>query len=170
MGFVAGDGGQILAEIEREDGVDLLVFDLEMPDVDSSKILEKTQKRRPPLPVVIHTFLTEESEQIIGFLTVCRHFPESAEIYVMAVHRMHHRLGIGRRLIESAEAWLLSEGVRYLQVKTLSTSHPDPNYASTRRFYERMGFSPIEELKTLWDPSNPCLLLVKTLAPSAIGP
>jgi DNA-binding response OmpR family regulator len=60
---VAGDGDRILAEIEREDGVDLLVFDLEMPDADCSKIFEKTQKRRPPLPVVIHTFLTEESER-----------------------------------------------------------------------------------------------------------
>jgi DNA-binding response OmpR family regulator len=60
---VAGDGGQILAEIERENGVDLLVFDLEMPDADSSKIFEKIQKRKPPLPVVIHTFLTEESER-----------------------------------------------------------------------------------------------------------
>ncbi len=60
---LAGDGGQILAEMERENGVDLLVFDLEMPDADSSKIFEKAQKRRPPLPVVIHTFLTEESER-----------------------------------------------------------------------------------------------------------
>ena len=60
---VAGDGDRILAEIERENGVDLLVFDLEMPDADSSKIFERTQKRQPPLPVVIHTFLTEESER-----------------------------------------------------------------------------------------------------------
>ena len=60
---VAGDGGQILAEIERENGVDLLVFDLEIPDADSSKIFEKIQRRQPPLPVVIHTFLTEESER-----------------------------------------------------------------------------------------------------------
>jgi len=116
------------------------------------------------------TFLAAESGAIIGFLTVCRHFPVSAEIYVMAIARKHHRLGIGRCLIDRAEAWLCSEGVRFLQVKTLSASHPDPNYASTRRFYERMGFSPLEELITLWDPSNPCLLLVKTLAPPAIGP
>ncbi len=60
---VARDGGEILAEIDREDGVDLLVFDLETPDADSSKIFEKSQNRRPPLPVVIHTFLTEESER-----------------------------------------------------------------------------------------------------------
>jgi DNA-binding response OmpR family regulator len=60
---VARDGGEILAEIDREAGVDLLVFDLETPDADSSKIFEKSQNRRPPLPVVIHTFLTEESER-----------------------------------------------------------------------------------------------------------
>lgn len=57
---VAEDGERILAEI---DGVDLLVFDIEMPDADSSRIFERTQKRRPPLPVIVHTFLTEESER-----------------------------------------------------------------------------------------------------------
>ena len=61
--IVARDGGRILAEIGREDGLDLLVFDLEMPDTDSTKIFEKARNRRPPLPVVIHTFLTEESER-----------------------------------------------------------------------------------------------------------
>ena len=60
---VARDGSQILAEIDREDGLHLLVFDLEMPGADSSKIFEKAQSRRPPLPVIIHTFLTEESER-----------------------------------------------------------------------------------------------------------
>ena len=60
---VARDGNQIMAEIDREAGLDLLVFDLEMPDTDSSKIFEKTQNRRPPLPVIVHTFLTEESER-----------------------------------------------------------------------------------------------------------
>jgi len=60
---VAEDGGGILAEIDRKPGVDLLVFDLEMPDADSSKIFEKTKNRRPPLPVVIHTFLTEECQR-----------------------------------------------------------------------------------------------------------
>ncbi len=59
----AEDGSRILAEIEHDGGVDLLVFDLEMPDADSSKIFEKTRNRQPPLPVVIHTFLTEESER-----------------------------------------------------------------------------------------------------------
>jgi len=60
---IAENDSSILAEIDREDGVDLLVFDLEIPNIDSSMIFEKTQKRLPPLPVVIHTFLTEEAER-----------------------------------------------------------------------------------------------------------
>jgi DNA-binding response OmpR family regulator len=60
---VAEDVERILAETEREDGVDLLIFDLEMPDADSSKIFEKARERRRPLPIIVHTFLTEESER-----------------------------------------------------------------------------------------------------------
>jgi hypothetical protein len=44
-----------------------------------------------------------------------------------------------------------------LTVKTLSPSRPDPNYAGTRRFYEAVGFLPIEEFPTLWGANNPCL-------------
>ncbi|MGO9021432.1 MAG: response regulator [Syntrophobacteraceae bacterium] len=79
---VAGDGGQILAQIESENGVDLLVFDLETPGADSSKIFEKTQNRRPPLPVVIHTFLTEESERDISL--------NKGEIYIEKSGNIEH--------------------------------------------------------------------------------
>ena len=79
---VASDGGQILAYIEGESVVDLLVFDLEMPDVDSSKIFEKTQNRRPPLPVVIHTFLTEESERDFSL--------NNGEIYIEKSGNIEH--------------------------------------------------------------------------------
>jgi DNA-binding response OmpR family regulator len=57
---VAESGERILAEI---DAADLLVFDIEMSGADSSKIFEETQKRAHPLPVIVHTFLTEESER-----------------------------------------------------------------------------------------------------------
>lgn len=61
--IVARDGNHLLAELEKNGPLDLLVLDLEIPDTDSSKILERTRMRRPPLPVIIHTFLTEESER-----------------------------------------------------------------------------------------------------------
>ena len=101
----------------------------------------------------------------LAVLLLDRHFPQTAEIHLMAVHPSAHRRGAGRALVEAVERDLRSEGsARLLEVKTLGPSHPDPGYAKTRLFYEAMGFIPVEELLDLW-PGNPCLLMVKALAP-----
>jgi len=96
-----------------------------------------------------------------GFLCLKQHTPQAAEIYVMGVRRDQHRHGIGRALVEVAEAWCRARGLRYLQVKTLGPSRPDPEYDRTRAFYEALGFVPLEELHGLWDEENPALVLVK---------
>ena len=102
----------------------------------------------------------------VGALLMTRHFPESAEIYLMAVEPALHRRGIGRALVEALEADLVADGVELLQVKTLGPSRPDASYERTRRFYARLGFRPLEEIHDLW-PGNPCLIMVKVLQPSA---
>jgi DNA-binding response OmpR family regulator len=61
--ITARDGNQVLQEIARDIPPDLIILDLEIPDADSSEILEKAQTRLPPVPVIIHTFLTEEAER-----------------------------------------------------------------------------------------------------------
>lgn len=101
----------------------------------------------------------------VGILLIARHFPEAAELQLMAVHPQWHRRGIGRRLVATAEADLVADGVRLLQVKTLGASRADPHYARTREFYLAVGFLPLEELTELW-PDNPCLLMVKPLQPA----
>ena len=105
----------------------------------------------------------------VGVLLVARHFPGSAEIYLMAVEPALHRQGVGRALVEALEADLLADGVELLQVKTLGPSLPDANYQRTRRFYARMGFRPLEEIPEFW-PGNPCLIMVKVLRPRAQRP
>jgi GNAT superfamily N-acetyltransferase len=100
----------------------------------------------------------------VGVLLVARHFPAAAEIYLMAVEPALHRRGIGRALIEAAEADLIADGVELVQVKTLGPSLPDASYDQTRQFYSRMGFRPLEEIHDLW-PGNPCLVMVKVLRP-----
>jgi GNAT superfamily N-acetyltransferase len=101
--------------------------------------------------------------QTLGFASIKQHTPYAAEVYVMAVRREAHRQGIGRALVVAAEDWLRGQGVEYLQVKTLSPTHADPNYARTRAFYAAVGFRPLEELEELWGEQNPCLLMVKRL-------
>ena len=45
-----------------------------------------------------------------GFLCLERHFPTTAEIWVMGVRRDAHRQGIGRALVRTAEAWCAAHG------------------------------------------------------------
>jgi GNAT superfamily N-acetyltransferase len=104
--------------------------------------------------------------QPVGVLLAARHFPQSAEIYLMAVEPALHRRGIGRALVKALEADLMADGVELLQVKTLGPSWPDDGYGRTRQFYARMGFRPLEEIHDLW-PDNPCLVMVKVLEPAA---
>ena len=109
------------------------------------------------------TFLATTDEGVLGFLSLKQHTPYSAEILVMAVHPNVQRGGIGRAMVEAAEAYARGLGIEYLQVKTLGPSKPDPGYANTRAFYEALGFRPMEEFKRIWDENNPCLILIRRL-------
>jgi len=109
------------------------------------------------------TFLARDAKNVFGFLSLKQHNRYSAELYVMGVRPEMHRHGIGQRLVQRAQDWLMTQGVEYLQVKTLGPSNDDPGYARTRAFYLAMGFRPLEEFKQLWDAQNPCLILVKRL-------
>ncbi|HEX4323019.1 MAG TPA: coenzyme F420-0:L-glutamate ligase [Gaiellaceae bacterium] len=100
-----------------------------------------------------------------GFLCLKQHTPRAAELYVLGVRRAEHRRGIGRALVTAAESWCRAHGVRYLQVKTLGPSRPDPAYDATRAFYEAVGFVALEELHGLWSHDNPALILVKEVRP-----
>jgi coenzyme F420-0:L-glutamate ligase/coenzyme F420-1:gamma-L-glutamate ligase len=112
------------------------------------------------------TLPTFAVEPDAGFLCVKRHTPHAAEVYVMGVRREQHRRGIGRALVAAAERWCRTQGIRYLQVKTLGPSRPDPGgYDLTREFYDAMGFVRLEELHGLWDEGNPTLILVKDVGP-----
>jgi len=107
------------------------------------------------------TFLAFDGRQVIGFLTLKRHYSKTAEVYIIGVLPNYHRCGLGREMLNAAESYLRDEGVLYLQVKTLSDSHPDPGYAKTRAFYLAMDFTPLEDFDSLWDEDNPALQFIK---------
>ncbi len=109
------------------------------------------------------TVVAAIDDQPVGLLTMLRHGSEAAEVYLMAVTRERHRQGIGEQMLAAAETHLERDGVRFLQVKTLADSDPDPNYAATRAFYRANGFVDLEVFPTLWDPANPALQLIKTI-------
>lgn len=109
------------------------------------------------------TVLAHLNGEVVGVLLWHRHFPTTAEVHLMAVNPDRHRRGIGTALLQRAEEELRADGVRYLQVKTLGPSRPDPEYDRTRRFYEARGFEPLEEMLDVWPEDNPMLILIKSL-------
>lgn len=109
------------------------------------------------------TVVASSGGEEIGLATVVRHSEHSAEIYVMGVVPAWHRRGVGRQMLEMVENELARDGVEFLQVKTLSPSHPDAGYQKTRAFYQAYGFRVLEEMPNLWGPANPALLLVKVV-------
>ncbi len=109
------------------------------------------------------TFHARANGQTIGFLSISRHALESAEVHVMGIIPQEHRKGIGRALVQSAEAYLRQERVVLFQVKTLGETHPNENYKKTRHFYRAMGFLPLEEIPDFWGQGLPTLFMVKPL-------
>lgn len=99
----------------------------------------------------------------VGFVTIHTHFPASAEIHCIATRPEWHRRGVGRALVRHAEDVLRPQGVRFLQVKTLSPRRACQHYDRTREFYLAMGFVPLEEFPLLWDERNPALQMIKSL-------
>ncbi len=112
---------------------------------------------------VLPTFLAFHTNQPVGFLTLKLHTPYAAEIHVMAVLAEWHRHGVGRALLAASEAYLRTQHVEFLQVKTLSSRDPDVSYGRTRHFYLALGFRPLQEFPLLWGEDNPCLQLIKHL-------
>lgn len=109
------------------------------------------------------TFLAKVQEIVVGFLTIKHHNEYAAELYVMGIRPEFNRMGIGRELVERAEVYLKQNKVEFLQVKTLGPSRRNEAYERTRAFYMALGFRPLEEFKNLWNPENPCLVMIKCL-------
>jgi ribosomal protein S18 acetylase RimI-like enzyme len=107
--------------------------------------------------------VVEVDGRVAGFLTYASAFPESVEITWMAVAPEHHRRGIGRALMEAVVTEARARGATLLLVKTLAETHPSPEYARTRAFYQAVGFGRLTVLPEHWNPAYPCLLMVRPI-------
>ncbi|MBS1208951.1 MAG: hypothetical protein H6R19_1349, partial [Proteobacteria bacterium] len=76
--------------------------------------------------------------RLVGFASLRQHFDAAWEIDCLALDPDLHGQGLGRRLLEACEKWLVAQGASLVQVKTLAATHKSPEYAATRAFYARM--------------------------------
>lgn len=103
----------------------------------------------------------QESEPT-GFIALKETSRYTAELFVMGVMKRFHRQGAGRELFNVFYEYAKAKGYEFLQVKTVDEGHYD-EYDQTRLFYESLGFRKLEVFPTLWDPHNPCLILVMSV-------
>lgn len=108
-------------------------------------------------------FVVERNGQPAAIMILKDHFDSAVEVYLLGVRPGLHHQGLGRAMIERAEAHAAARGAGYLTVKTLGPSQDHEPHARTRAFYRAVGFTPLEEFAELWDPGNPCLFLVKAV-------
>lgn len=145
LGGAAADAQRIMRSLPRWFGIDSALV----------QYAQDTQR----LP----TFWAAERGCAIAFMTLREHFPASWEVHCLAVHADARSRGVGRQLHRHAEHWLLGQGARHLQVKTVAAGHPSPEYAETRSFYKALGYEELEVFPDLWRPGLPVLQLIKAL-------
>jgi GNAT superfamily N-acetyltransferase len=108
------------------------------------------------------SYLATDDSRVVGVALVHRHFPETAELHLIAVAPESRGRGVGRLLVERVAGDLAASGCALLSVHTVGPSFDHEPYAQTRRFYRRLGFLPLEEHRGL-DWSGPTLILVRPL-------
>ncbi len=99
----------------------------------------------------------------VGFIAIKETSLYAAELNVMGVKKAHHRSGVGKALFAVMLSSARSQGYEFLHVKTVDAGHYR-EYDDTRMFYESLGFRKLEVLPELWDPENPCLLMVMSIS------
>jgi len=61
---LAKNGREVLKLVYQPGPLDLLILDLDLPDMDGSEILDILQDRIPSLPVILHAFSPENGRRI----------------------------------------------------------------------------------------------------------
>lgn len=74
----------------------------------------------------------------------------SYDLYWIAVDPAHQRAGIGRSLVHEVEQRIRNDGGRHIYIETSGR----PQYAPTRKFYERCGYQSAAILMDFYDQGD----------------
>jgi DNA-binding NtrC family response regulator len=67
---VADNGREVLKWAYRLQALDLIILDLDLPDIDEHTLFVKLQDRIPALPIVIHSFQSDGTERFANYESV----------------------------------------------------------------------------------------------------
>lgn len=106
-------------------------------------------------------FAVEVNSSLAGFAGLVFNNKYTVDINIMAIREEYQNQKLGTALIDHIEEFLRKSGYEYLEVKTLGPSHPSKEYEATRKFYESVGFRPVEEFMNLWGEGYSCQVMIK---------
>jgi len=81
------------------------------------------------------------------------------DVYWMAVNRQLQGQGIGRALLEQAEADIKARGGRLIMIETSGT----PLYATAQRFYQARHYELAARIADFYEPGDDLLVFTKRL-------
>jgi ribosomal protein S18 acetylase RimI-like enzyme len=93
--------------------------------------------------------------EVLGFVSMKARTPIATELYVLGVKRTWHRRGVGRRLIEAVAKLAALDGIRFLTVKTLAPSKPDPQLRRDTPLLRGHGVSADRGISDAVEPGEP---------------
>lgn len=102
-----------------------------------------------------------QESDVVGFISLSYSSEDCAEIDCLGVKKLFQGQGIGSQLLATLESEA-RKNVDYLQVKTVAEGS-NQDYDQTNVFYRSLGFKKLEIFPQLWDPQNPCQVLIKKI-------
>ena len=102
-----------------------------------------------------------QESDVVGFISLSYSSEYCAEIDCLGVKKSFQGQGVGSQLLFTLESET-AKTVDYLQVKTVAEGS-NKNYDRTNVFYRSVGFKKLEIFPSLWDPQNPCQILIKKI-------
>jgi len=113
------------------------------------------------------TWVAESGAELVGFLVANQETPHAAHIITIDVMEAWRRQGVGRALMDAAEAWA---GVQDLPLVYLETAVDN---TVAQRFYESRGYERYQRVENYYHSGAAAWVMVKRLkresAPAARG-
>jgi two-component system alkaline phosphatase synthesis response regulator PhoP len=75
--YLAKSGQEVLKWIDHQELIDLMILDINLPDVNESGVLEKLKNSNLSFSVVVHSFISDYTDHLADFMPVA--FVEKGE-------------------------------------------------------------------------------------------
>ena len=103
------------------------------------------------------TWVAEAADEIVGFLIAGRESKDAGHIVTIDVVQDWRRKGVGRALMDAAEAWAVELGLRALYLETAEDN------LTAQRFYEARNYSKFEKVERYYADGAAAWVMVKTM-------